>query len=105
LTKERLGKIMFNHQARWDRELPFRKQDKYGIPIAVTCVMEKGRITPKSFLWKNKEVEVTKINFFWKDSQGKKELVFFSVQTPCGHYQIVMCPSSLTWHLVKLLGP
>jgi len=96
---------MFNHQARWDRKLPFQKGDDYSTPIAVTCVMEKGRITPKSFLWKNTNFEIMKTNFSWKDCRGKKELFFFSVQTPCGHYQIVLCPDSSTWYLVKLLGP
>ncbi len=96
---------MFNPQTRWDRKLPCQKGNEYGVPIAVTCVMEKGKIFPKSFLWKNRNFAITNINFFWKDFRGKEELVCYSVQTPCGHYQLVLCRDSSIWYLSGLLGP
>ncbi len=96
---------MFDHQARWDRKLPLQKENNYGTPITVTCVIDRGRITPKSFLWKNRNFEITNINFLWKDLRGKEELVFYSAQTPCGHYQLVLRRDSLMWYLAGLLGP
>ncbi|MDD5018827.1 MAG: hypothetical protein PHH75_06540 [Candidatus Omnitrophica bacterium] len=96
---------MFNHQARWDRDLPCQDRDRYGEPICVVCVMNKGQVIPKSFAWRNKTFDVTKIHFRWKDKQGREELIFFSVQTPCGAYEILLRSDRLSWYLVRLLGP
>ncbi|MFH1690993.1 MAG: hypothetical protein ABIC68_00265 [Candidatus Omnitrophota bacterium] len=97
--------FMFNHEARWDRELPAQSETESGSPITVSCVIEKGRILPKSFLWRKHKFTVEKVNFFWKDKKGREELYFFSLQTPEGAYEVMFSKESLCWHLKRLLGP
>ena len=96
---------MFNHEARWDRKLPTENENRLGVPIEVTCIMKKGQILPQSFNWNNKIHQIKIINFFWKSREGKEELLFFSVKTQSGDYQIVFSCLNLNWHLNKLLGP
>ena len=60
---------MFNHQARWDRELP-SDHDDLGTAIRATCEIEKGVIRPVSFLWHNRSFTVQRINFRWKDEKS-----------------------------------
>lgn len=96
---------MFNHQARWDRDLPQDKNKKLGSAIAVTCLIEKGRISPRSFHWKNRTFDIAKVNFCWKDKDGKDTLLFFSVETKGGIFEIAFSCEALSWHINKLLGP
>ncbi|MEK7849658.1 MAG: hypothetical protein AAB213_02390 [Candidatus Omnitrophota bacterium] len=96
---------MFNHQAHWDRDLPQDKNQKLGSAIAVTCLIEKGHIRPKSFYWKNSTFDINKVNFHWKDMDGKDTLLFFSVETKGGIYEIAFSCGTLSWHINKLLGP
>jgi hypothetical protein len=95
---------MFNKNTRWDRPLP-QTSDNLGQRIDVLCLMEKGRITPRSFLWRNRTLPVAKVLFRWKERIGKEEIFLFSVQTPQGAYQIAFCSIGLTWHMQKLLSP
>lgn len=98
-------KPMFNYQARWDRELPRETSQKFGMPIAVISLMKDGRITPSSFSWRNATFKINRVNFFWKDKQGREELIFFSVETDRGTYQIVFSSTRLSWHMDKLINP
>jgi hypothetical protein len=95
---------MFNHQARWDRELP-SDHDDLGPAIRATCEIEKGGIRPVSFLWRNRSFTVQRINFRWKDEKGREELWFFSVTTPHGTYELAFASRRLSWHLIRLIGP
>lgn len=96
---------VFNYQARWDRDLPQDKDQKLGAPIAVICLMQNGRILPKSILWKNRTLNVQKINFHWKGRQGRDTMVYFSVKTEIGTYEIALSQLNLSWHINKLLSP
>lgn len=96
---------MFNHETRWDRPLPAQTETESGSPIAVFCLIEKGRILPESFLWNKRRFIVEKVNFFWKDKKGREELYYFSLQTSSGAYEVVFSKESLHWHLKKLIGP
>ncbi len=98
-------KIVFNYQARWDRNLPQDKNPKLGSSIAVICLVQNGRIIPKSFSWRNLTFNVKKVNFHWKDRQGRDTLLFFSIETDAGTYEIAFSRQSLSWHINKLLGP
>jgi len=95
---------MFNHQARWDRELP---QDDNGLgpAISATCRIEKGGVRPLSFVWHHRSYDVRRVNFRWKDKRGKKELWFFSVATPGGTYELAFSSQHLSWHLIRLISP
>jgi hypothetical protein len=95
---------MFNHQARWDRQLP---QDDAGPGpvIGVTCAIEKGKVRPLSFDWRHRSFKVERVNFLWKDKKGAQELRFFSVATPHGTYEIVFNVPCLSWHLIRLIRP
>lgn len=95
---------MFNKNTRWDRPLP-QTNDDLGPRIDVLCLMEKGRITPRSFLWRDRTVPVTKVLFRWKEKNGTEEVLFFSVQTPQGAYQIAFRSTAFSWHMQKLLSP
>lgn len=95
---------MFNHQARWDRELPHDAAPA-GAPIVATCRVENGSLTPDSFIWRGQTFPVTKINFRWKDKKGEEVLFYFSVSTPRGTYEIVFSRERLTWHLSRLVAP
>ena len=97
-------KPMFNYQARWDRELPQETGKKSGMPIAVISLIKDGRITPRLFSWNNNTFKIKKVNFFWKDKQGEEELLFFSVETDGGTYQIVFSSTRLSWHMDKLIN-
>ena len=97
--------LVFNHQARWDRNLPADPPETKGAALSVICRFDKSRLTPQSFFWKNSAYHIQKINFFWKDKQGKETLYFFSVKTEKGTFQIVFSHQSLSWRLHKLLGP
>lgn len=96
---------MFNHQARWDRALPNDASSTPGTSISATCLINKGRIIPQSFAWQGQEIPVTRINFTWKDKLGRRALYFFSVATPHGTFQIAFSPESLSWRLIRLIGP
>lgn len=98
-------RLMFNYQSRWDRELPTDKSQKSGTPIAVTCLINKGQITPKSLSFRNRTLQISKVNFHWTDKQGRETLTLFSVKTEAGTYEISFFHASLSWHLNKLLGP
>ena len=95
---------MFNKNTRWDRPLPQTDHD-LGPRIDVLCLMEKGRITPRSFSWRGRDLAVTKVLFRWKDKYGRADVFLFSVQTPQGVYQIAFHGADLSWRLQKLLGP
>jgi len=95
---------MFNHQARWDRELP-QDAGRLGPVIRATCEIEKGGIRPLSFLWRGRSFVVQRINFRWRDKKGKEELWLFSVSTPCGTYEIAFSNQRLSWHLIRLISP
>ncbi len=95
---------MFNHQGRWDRELP-REGNNLGPAISATCEIEKGIIRPLSFLWRRRPFAIERINFRWKDKKGSEELWFFSVSTPHGTYEIAFSSQRLAWHLIRLIGP
>ena len=96
---------MFNPQARWDRELPCQDEERFGTHISMTCVMEKGTITPEKFFWKGRAFHITKIHFRWKDRQGQEELFHYSVETESGTYEIILRASAFSWHLRRLIGP
>ncbi len=96
---------MFNHQARWDRNLPQDNTQKLGVAIAVTCLVDKGRVIPKDFAWNNHTYNVETINFRWKNRQGRDTLLFFSVTTPEGVYEIAFSCQNLSWYVSKLIGP
>jgi hypothetical protein len=95
---------MFNKNTRWDRPLP-QSSDDLGQRIDVLCLMESGRITPRSFLWRGRTLSVSKVLFRWKEKIGKEEISFFSVQTPQGAYQIAFRGAAYSWHMQKLLSP
>ena len=95
---------MFNHQARWDRELPQDGHD-LGPVIRATCEIEKGGIRPLSFHWRRRSFDIQRINFRWKNKRGREELWFFSVSTPDGTYEIAFSCQRLSWHLIRLISP
>ncbi len=96
---------MFNHEARWDRKLPVENEYVSSNPIAVTCIIEKGKILPKSFSWNKKIYDIERINFFWMSQHGKEDLMFFSVKTKYGNYQIAFSKLKFSWNLDRLPGP
>ena len=96
---------MFNYQARWDRDLPQNNMRENGNPIAVHCLIEKGRITPESFVWNNQTFDIKKINFRWSDKKGKDTLSIFSGSTKQGSYEIAFSSVKLSWNMRNLLGP
>lgn len=96
---------MFNHEARWDRELPAEKGDTPGEALTVICLFDGQKILPRSFVRRGREVAIQKILFSWKNKKGREELLFFSVQTEAGVYEIVFSAARMAWRLTKLLGP
>ncbi|MFA5038807.1 MAG: hypothetical protein WC732_03915 [Candidatus Omnitrophota bacterium] len=96
---------MFNQEARWDRDLPCEENGGYGPVISVTCLMERGKITPQSFFWKNRTFSIQKIHFTWAKKQGREDLVFYSVLTAAGTYELALRKNSFLWHLMRLSGP
>jgi hypothetical protein len=96
---------MFNHQARWDRNLPQTDTQPSGADIIVQCLFDKNRLIPQSFSWRNRDFLIKKINFSWKNKQGRDTLYFFSVSTSSGAYEIVFSQETLSWRLNKLIGP
>jgi hypothetical protein len=67
--------------------------------------MDAGRVEPISFLWKEKTFPVQRVNFRWKDRQGREEVRLFSVATPSGTYEIAFFTERLTWRLLRLIAP
>lgn len=96
---------MFNSHARWDKALPQAKKTNLDEAIKVSSLIHNGRITPKSFQWKNRILDIEKINFFWKDSCGKETFHVFSVQTKTGTYEIAFSHQALKWHNRGLISP
>jgi hypothetical protein len=96
---------MFDHEARWDRALPNDTSHAPGTFIPVICLIDKGKIIPKSFIWRNRSTSITKINFSWKDKKGREVLYFFSVTTPYGTFEIAFSRENLSWRLIRLIGP
>lgn len=106
LSAASLLKSMFNHQARWDRQGPCDKNETYfSQPLKVLCVIEKGKITPRSLFLNNSVLKIQKTNFSWEERRGSKLYQLFSVTTDQGTYQIAFERMNLSWHLIKLLHP
>jgi len=96
---------MFNPHARWDRTLPQAQNSNSEQSIRVSSLIHNGLIVPKSFQWKDRILDIEKINFFWKDSHGKETFHVFSVQTKTGTYEIAFSHQALKWHIRRLISP
>jgi hypothetical protein len=95
---------MFNHKARWDRELPQNENDLLDEIISVYAFFDKGKIAPKHFIWKNNTHEIKQTTYFWQERQGKELISFFSVDTGSDIYQLSFNNTTFGWRLDKLIS-
>lgn len=92
---------MFNPQARWDRP-SFRAKNRSHQAIEVVASFTPGKIRPIYFRLGNQEYEVERINYFWKDYQGREKLYCFSVTNGVNTFQIYFSNRTLSWRLAKI---
>lgn len=96
---------MFNLKGSWDKSFLADGACGFGDPICTLCVIHKGNVLPKSFIWKKQTFKIEKILFSWRDRRGKENIRLFSVKTSKGTYQLLFEEAKFSWHLNKLLGP
>lgn len=101
-----MGQSGFNPKARWDRHIP---EDINSAPdfmnerINVIAWFKDAKIYPRLFLWKNKKYEIKRIAYNWQERCGSQTLVYFSVETACGFYQISFNNTTFGWRLDKVI--
>ena len=72
--------------------------------IKVGAVFSKNRVEPKWFKWRDRKIEVSKINFMWNTAEGNAMLLHFSATGSGGYYELVFNQKSLEWTLEKTEG-
>jgi hypothetical protein len=104
---------MFNHQThpsrkafssriRWDRPSFKPKKQDYQF-IEVVAQFTSGKIKPLYFNLNNQRYEIERINYFWKDYQGRQKLYCFSVTANgVNNFQIYFNNYTLSWKLAKI---
>lgn len=92
---------MFNPHARWDRP-SFKTKRQNHQAIEVIAQFTPGKIKPLYFSLNNQRYEIKRINYFWKDYQGREKLYCFSVTDGTNSFQMYFGNRSLSWRLAKI---
>lgn len=91
---------MFNHQARWDRELPGdRPADAQAVEVFAR--FRKGKIIPLYFIFAGSRFEIARINFSWSERKGRNLLYYFSVSDKSDTYQLCLDAETMSWGLTS----
>lgn len=98
----------FSPRARWDRHIPETENNQpdsntINEKIEVLAYFKAGKISPRSFLWKQREYAIKGIVYNWQERQGQEIINFFSVNTGNDLYQISFNNSTYAWRLNKLI--
>jgi hypothetical protein len=91
---------MFNHQARWDRDLP-GDSPVDAQAIEVFARFKKGRVIPLYFISAGGRFDIARINFCWSERKGKNLLYFFSVSDKSDTYQLCLDAENMSWRLIS----
>jgi len=91
---------MFNHQARWDRELP-GEGSADAQAVEVFAGFKKGKIIPIYFIFAGARFDIARINFFWSERKGRNLLRYFSVSDKSDTYQLCLDAESMSWSLIS----
>ncbi|MFC1698614.1 hypothetical protein ACFL1I_01475 [Candidatus Omnitrophota bacterium] len=91
---------MFNPNSRWDRP-SFQPQNTAHQTIEVIARFGPGKIKPICFTLGNQRYDIKRVNFFWKDYQGREKLYCFSVTDGANTFQIYFSNRTLSWKLAN----
>ncbi|MFH1202309.1 MAG: hypothetical protein V1674_05410 [Candidatus Omnitrophota bacterium] len=93
---------MFNHQARWDRPMPYDQAGSLNEKICVLALFKNGKIYPKVFYWKSKPYRIKNITYSWQVRLGEDIVSYFSVDAESGLYEISFSSRNFSWGLNKI---
>jgi hypothetical protein len=97
----------FNPRARWNISVPGNLDLEPGIlnePVEVLACFKSCRITPKVFIWNNKEYHVEAVTYSWQERLGCALISYFSVLCADQVYQISFNNSTFRWQIDKLIS-
>lgn len=72
-------------------------------PINLIAQFKNGQTQPLAFRWQNKNYQIDKINLRYQQTQGKSNLIYFSVNTQAGVYILMFDQQGLTWKIHSYL--
>lgn len=91
---------MFNHQARWDRQLP--GDSETGLEsLEVTARFVKGKISPLFFVFHGARFKVENLHYVWRERKGNIILYFFSVSDARDRYCLCLNSETMAWRLIQ----
>ena len=97
----------FNPKARWDRFIP---QDADSSPdflderIDVIAWFKNAKIYPRLFFWKDRKYKVKRITYNWQERLGRETLIYFSLDTGVGLFQVSFNNVTLAWRINKVIA-
>jgi hypothetical protein len=71
-------------------------------PIKVLTSFDKGVITPHRFRWKNRTIDITKINLIHRVKDGSVLCYLFSVSNETSSYKLKFNASTMRWSLEQI---
>jgi hypothetical protein len=92
-------RTMFSNDARWDRHTPDQTREEDQIDVGV--IFRRGKIIPKSFIWRRRTYQVKEVTYHWTENRGGETLYFFSVTDGVNLYQIYLNNRHMCWRLKR----
>jgi len=92
--------LTFNNDSRWDRHLPHQEREADLIDVGV--IFKRGKILPRSFIWKKRKYLIEEITYHWEEKRGGEILHFFTVTDGTNVYQIYLNNKYMHWKLEKV---
>jgi len=96
----------FSPKARWDRQpgdINEYDPECLNERIEVFARFKDLKIYPQEFTWKNRTYKITKITYSWQERRGQAIIVYFSVNTDSGLYQISFDNTAFNWQIDKVI--
>jgi len=94
---------MFNPQARWDRRLPGHRDSPYPEEaVTVVARVAQGKVIPLSFIRDASSYEISRINYEWRERNGRDLLYYFSVASGDDAYCLYLSKETMSWRLRQL---
>lgn len=91
---------MFSKDARWDRHTPEQSRNEDVIDVGV--IFSKGKIVPKTFVWKARKYYIEKMTYQWEEKRGGQTLQYFAVTDQTNVYYIYFNSRRMFWRLDRV---
>jgi hypothetical protein len=70
--------------------------------IKVLATFEKGLVTPHKFSWRNRVVEITRVNMIHRTRDGTVTCYVFSVSNDTAAYKLKFNVATMKWTLEQI---